>query len=227
MEIPMKQVIKDVIAELEEAEESSDALDMAIVAMTMYPYRGYTGSLDAAFSLAQLVPGWYIEHAGDNAVGKAGNFTVVGHTVEYSNGVETVQGDAPTKPLAYCLAIMKAYLAEWVAAEKRVMEMLAKDNRVTASVKADVAAVISNIVTPFELPEAEIDEDDNSIILRWTRNDRSFSLTFLGQGFVGGCLIHPTQKKPAFRHEASDSEWLRARLSGEVVTDLMRRRTAR
>ncbi|MCV9963966.1 hypothetical protein OIU34_18980 [Pararhizobium sp. BT-229] len=223
----MKQVIKDVIAQLEEAEGPSEAIDMAIVEMTMFPYQGCTRSIDAALDLALLAPGWYIEHAGDNAGGEVGNLRVFGHTVEYSNGVETVQGDAPTKPLAYCLAIMKAYLAEWEAAEKRVVDMLAADDRVSASVRADVVAVISNIVAPFELPEAEIDEDDHSIILRWTRDERSLSLTFLGQGFVGGYLIHPTDKKPAFRHEVSDSAWLRARLSRELVSNLIRRRTTR
>lgn len=219
----MKQHIKDVIAQLEEAEGPSPAIDEAIAGMTSLPFRGCTGSIDTALELALLTPGWHIEHAGDNAVGEIGNLRVFGHTVEYSNGIETVQGDAPTKPLAYCLAIMKAYLAEWEAAEKRVVDLLASDDRVSDAVRHDVAAVLQAIATPFDLPEAEIDEDDHSIILRWTRSDCSFSLTFLGQGHVGGYLAHPRYKQPAFRHEVGDFAGLWARLSRHDIADVIRR----
>lgn len=213
----MKQLIKDLIASLEDVEGPSPEIDMEIVQVTRLVFRAYTASLDASLELTALAPGWYIEHAGDNAMGEAGNLRVFGHTVELSNEIEKVQGDAPTRPLAYCLALMKAYLAEWEAAERRIIDMLSADDRVSPEIIADVTAVISNIVAPLSLPEAEIDEDDHSIVLRWLRDGNSFSLTFFGKGFVSGYLIHPTDGGPAFRHEVGDSTWLKAVLNREAV----------
>ncbi|MDW9478617.1 hypothetical protein GOB57_07860 [Sinorhizobium meliloti] len=212
----MKQLIKDLIASLEEAEGPSAAIDMEIAQLTRLSYRAYSGSVDAALELTTLAPGWYIEHTGDNAMGEAGNLRVFGHAVELSNEIETVQGDAPTRPLAYCLAIMKAYLAEWEAAERRIIDMLSADDRVSPAIIADVTAVISNFVAPFSVPEAEIDEDDHSIVLRWVQDGNSFSLSFFGKGFVCGYLIHPTAGGPAFRHEVGDSTWLTAVLNREA-----------
>ncbi len=213
----MKQLIKDLIASLEEAEGPSQAIDQEIVQLTRLSFRAYSGSLDSALELMTLAPGWYIEHAGDNAMGEAGNLRVFGHTVELSNEIEKVQGDAPTRALACCLAIMKAYLAEWEAAERRIIDMLSADDRVSPGIIADVTSVISNIVSPLSVPEAEIDEDDHSIVLRWLRDGNSFSLTFFGKGFVAGYLIHPTDGSPAFRHEVGDSTWLKAVLNREAV----------
>lgn len=222
----MKQLIKDLIARIEDAEEPSQTIDMEIAQLTRVSDRAYSGSLDAALELTILAPGWYIEHAGDNAMGEAGNLRVFGHTVELSNEIEAVQGDAPTRPLAYCLAIMKAYLAEWEAAERRIIDMLAADDRVSPAIIADVTTVISNIVAPFSVPEAEIDEDDHSIVLRWAQDGCSFSLSFFGQGFVCGYLIHPNAGGPAFRHDAGDSPWLKEVLNREAVSGLIARSMA-
>jgi hypothetical protein len=213
----MIQLIKDFIARLEHAEEPSQAIDVEIVQLTRLPYKGYSRSLDAALEMSVVAPGWYIEHAGDNAMGEVGNLRVFGHTVELSNGIKTVQGDAPTKPLAYCLAFLKAYQSDWEAAEGRLNAMLAADTRVSSAVMSDITAVISNVVVPFPLPEAEIDEDDHSVILRWTLDERSVSLTFLGHGFVTGYLIDPLNKGPSFRCEVRDSSRIGSKLNRESV----------
>jgi hypothetical protein len=213
----MKKLIKDIIEQLEELESPSVAVEMEIMAATMSTFHDTTSSVDGALALAVLAPGWFIEHAGDNARGEPGNMRVFGHTVEYSNEVERVQGDAPTKPLAYCLAILKSYLSSWSASEKALLDLLDGDDRVSDAIKADVRTAISNIVTPFRLPEAEIDEDDHSIVLRWLGADETFSLTFLGKGYVAGCLSKATATVPAWRYEVGEGGLLKDRLTNPDV----------
>ncbi|MCS4090047.1 hypothetical protein [Rhizobium sp. BK176] len=217
----MKAIIKDIIDRIEELEGPSVAVEMEIMAAKKRTFRDSTSSLDGALALAVLAPGWYIEHAGDNARGHPGNMKVFGHTVEYSNGVETVQGDAPTKPLAYCLAILKAHLHSWEASEKAILDVLDGDDRVTDAIKDDVRAAISNIVMPFGLPEAEIDEDDHSIVLRWIGNNETFSLTFLGKGFVAGCLSMENAVTPAWRYAVTEGQLLKDRFGVSDVSRIM------
>lgn len=70
---------------------------------------GYTGSIDAALTLQEILSnGWILDHAGDDAIGELGDMKIIGHTVEFTDGITKVQGGAPTKPIAYCLAIFKA-----------------------------------------------------------------------------------------------------------------------
>jgi hypothetical protein len=217
----MKKLIKDIIDQLEELEEPSVAVEMEIMAATMRSFNDSTSSLDGALVLATLAPGWFIEHAGDNARGEPGNMKVFGHTVEYSNGIETVQGDAPTKPLAYCLAILKAHLHSWEASEKAVLGLLDGDDRVSDAIKDDVQAAITNIVMPFRMPEVEIDEDDLSIILRWIGDNETFSLTFLGKGFVAGCLSKDSGVTPAWRYALTEGQLLKDRFGNSDVSRIM------
>lgn len=220
-ETPMKTLIKDIIDQLEELEGPSVAVEMEIMAATMRSFDESTSSLDGALALADLAPGWYIEHAGDNARGEPGIMKVFGHTVEYSNGVETVQGDAPTKPLAYCLAILKAHLSSWESSEKAILDLLDGDDRVSDAIKADVRSAISGIVKPFRMPEVEIDEDDHSIVLRWLGDNETFSLTFLGNGLVAGCLSKENAVSPAWRYALTEGRLLKDRLGNSDVSRIM------
>ncbi|MBY3150816.1 hypothetical protein HFO56_00035 [Rhizobium laguerreae] len=218
----MKTLIEDIIEQLEELEGPSKAVEMEIMAATMSAFRHCTSSVDGALDLAVLAPGWYISRAGDNARGEPGNMRVFGHTAEYTNEVERVQGDAPTKPLAYCLAILKAYLSSWEESEKALLALLDGDTRVSTEIKADVRAVISNIVTPFRLPDAEIDEDDQSIVLRWTGDgNETFSLTFLGKGFVAGCLSKENPSSPAWRRAVDEAGPLQKSFRNSEVTKII------
>jgi hypothetical protein len=207
----MKTLIEDIIVQLEKLEGPSVAVEYEIAAATMSTFNDVTSSVDGALELAVLAPGWFIEHAGDNARGVSGDMKVFGHTVEYSNGVETVQGDAPTKPLAYCLAIMKAYLSSWEASEKAVLDLLDGDDRVSVAIKDDVRTAISNMTTPFRMPDAEIDEDDHSIVLRWMGDNETFSLTFLGKGNVAGNLSKEGSTEPAWRYAVTEGNLLKNR----------------
>jgi hypothetical protein len=219
----MKQAIKHVLDELEGADGPSSLIDQAIAEMIQFQARDFTSSIDDALALELLAPGWCLAHAGDNAIGVAGSLRAFGHTVEYTNGVDTVQGDAPTKPLAYCLAIMKAYLVEWSAAEKKVQELIA-GGEASESVRSDILNVVSNIVAPFDTPEAEIDQDDGTIILRWSRERHgSFSLTFVGKGSVSGYLLNPEKPGKAWKLDVHDSFWLKTRFVGQTVSNVIAR----
>jgi hypothetical protein len=66
-----------------------------------------------------------------------------------------------------------------------------------ASVRQDIASALVGISFVFD-PDIEVDPDDGSVILRWVNGSESFSLTFLGQGNVGGCYLpsaHPAAWK--------------------------------
>lgn len=72
-------------------------------------YPAYTASIDAALALAERVlPWWVCEHIGQEAVGRLGEMKGIGWTAEFSNGLNTHQGQAPTLPLAIVLATLIA-----------------------------------------------------------------------------------------------------------------------
>jgi hypothetical protein len=67
----------------------------------------------------------------------------------------------------------------------------------------DIATAISSLTFPFS-PEIEVDPDDGHVVLRWLAADQSFSLTFLGAGFVAGYLNGPSLE-PAWRLPVADA----------------------
>jgi len=81
----------------------------------IYPYRKiarYTASIDAVIALAEKVlPGWTFEHIGQDYIrarGLENDVMPMGWTVEISDGSQTIQGQAPTFPLAICIALLRA-----------------------------------------------------------------------------------------------------------------------
>ncbi|MRN45427.1 hypothetical protein GJU93_02255 [Brucella sp. 10RB9212] len=72
----------------------------------------YTASVDAALALAEKVlPGWTFEHIGQDYIRASGldnDVMPMGWTVEISDGSQTIQGQAPTFPLAICIALLRA-----------------------------------------------------------------------------------------------------------------------
>ncbi|NKX16248.1 hypothetical protein [Brucella pseudogrignonensis] len=68
----------------------------------------YTASVDAAIALAERVlPGWVFDNVGQDYEGFPGGYKSFGWTVEMVNG-KRVQGQAPTLPMAICIAILRA-----------------------------------------------------------------------------------------------------------------------
>jgi hypothetical protein len=222
----MQKQIAEIIADLEEHDGTStpgDALiNRGVVNALKSLDRNYISSVDACLELAQeYLPGWYIDHAGDNALGKIGELRVIGHTVEYANGRHRVQGDAPTKPVAYLLAILKAIL---IARQDYVSEIAGEfraDARVPDTTVDQVSSVLSVITAAAATPEMDIDEDDLGIVLRWLHGDGSFSLTFFGKGEVIGHLIHPGVNTGAWRYPVDDAHGLDRILNSEVVRDVI------
>nr|WP_250808177.1 hypothetical protein [Neorhizobium tomejilense] len=222
----MTKEIADLIATLEEANGPDAAADQSIIKALGSLVLKYTSSVDACLYLAEdQLPGWYIDHAGDNAIGSAGSLRAFGHTVEYANEIDRVQGDAPTKPLAYVLAVLKGIQSDRKQRRSAVISALEEDKRVSRAIIEQVTAVIELIGGPFEAPEIEIDEDDHSIVLRWlSGGNSSFSLTFLGEGHVGGYLIHPERAAPAWRVSCVDTAFLQGQLNSGFVQDVLRKR---
>ena len=83
--------------------------------MTDYPEpvgytetRHYTASIDAVIALAERVlPGWVFDNVGQDFHSVPGGYEAFGWNVELINGTR-VQGQAPTFPLAICIALLRA-----------------------------------------------------------------------------------------------------------------------
>ncbi|MDH7787707.1 hypothetical protein QBD01_003734 [Ochrobactrum sp. 19YEA23] len=68
----------------------------------------YTRSVDAAIALAERVlPGWVFDNVGQDYEDSPSGYKSFGWTVEMVNG-KRVQGQAPTFPLAICIALLRA-----------------------------------------------------------------------------------------------------------------------
>ncbi len=68
----------------------------------------YTASVDAAISLAErALTGWVFDNVGQDFHSVPNGYEAFGWTVEMING-NRVQGQAPTLPLAICIAILRA-----------------------------------------------------------------------------------------------------------------------
>lgn len=66
-----------------------------------------TASTYAALALCErLLPGWVCETLGQDAVSSLGEMKGIGWTAEFSNGLNTCQGQAPTLPLAILLTLL-------------------------------------------------------------------------------------------------------------------------
>jgi len=71
-----------------------------------------TASVDAAIALAaRVLPGWVFDNVGQDFHSVPGGYKAFGWTVELINGTR-VQGQAPTFPLAICIALLRAKEAE-------------------------------------------------------------------------------------------------------------------
>ena len=79
---------------------------------TRYSSNPFTASVDAVIALAERVlPGWTFEHIGQDYIrarGLENDVMPMGWTVEISDGSQTAQGQAPTFPLAICIALLRA-----------------------------------------------------------------------------------------------------------------------
>ena len=66
----------------------------------------FSASLDAAVG---LVPeGWVLDHLGDDAAGTPAYMRFMGAQATVSNGKQFGEGMAPTRPIALCIAALKA-----------------------------------------------------------------------------------------------------------------------
>jgi len=85
---------------------------------TRYSSQPFTASKDAAIALAaRVLPGWTFEHIGQDYIRASGldnDVMPMGWTVEISDGSQTIQGQAPTLPLAICIALLRAKEANHV-----------------------------------------------------------------------------------------------------------------
>lgn len=76
------------------------------------PIPKLTASVDAVIALAERVlPGWTFEHIGQDYIRASGldnDVMPMGWTVEISDGSQTIQGQAPTFPIAICIALLRA-----------------------------------------------------------------------------------------------------------------------
>lgn len=118
----------DLIARLEALEGPDRSTDYEILVTTTSAERRYywepdgrdhrfTDSIDAAVALAKTVlSGWSFDHMGQDLIRdlKAGTLKVIGWTAEITDGKSTAQGQAPTLPIALCIAILKALEAKEV-----------------------------------------------------------------------------------------------------------------
>lgn len=68
----------------------------------------FTASVDAAIGLAErALPGWVFDNVGQDFHSVPGGYEAFGWNVELINGTR-VQGQAPTFPLAICIALLRA-----------------------------------------------------------------------------------------------------------------------
>nr|WP_313010800.1 hypothetical protein [Brucella intermedia] len=80
--------------------------DGGIMCLSYFPR--YTASVDAAIALAERVlPGWVFDNVGQDFHSVPGGYEAFGWNVELINGTR-VQGQAPTLPLAICIALLRA-----------------------------------------------------------------------------------------------------------------------
>lgn len=86
----------------------------------------------------------------------------------------------------------------------------------------DILHVASCLPSGISLPEAEVDPDDGSVVLRWFSSDmsQSFSLTFLGRGEVTGFLSSPPAT-PAWKNKVLDAVNLTSKFNDEGVLALL------
>lgn len=116
--------LTSLIERLEKAEGPSRELDRAIWEAFGSPSRSdgvpefagflgiamFSSSIDAAVSLAERVlPGWFFEHIGNDAMGEDDYMSWLGWTVELSPGMSAgAQGQAKTLPIAIVIATLRA-----------------------------------------------------------------------------------------------------------------------
>ncbi|MBC8718774.1 hypothetical protein [Ochrobactrum sp. Marseille-Q0166] len=82
--------------------------DNAYVLMNSIRVPDLTASVDAAIALAERVlPGWVFDNVGQDFHSLPSGYEAFGWNVELINGTR-VQGQAPTFPLAICIAILRA-----------------------------------------------------------------------------------------------------------------------
>ncbi|NTG09279.1 hypothetical protein [Rhizobium rhizogenes] len=87
----------------------------------------------------------------------------------------------------------------------------------------DIQQVAASLPSKTRAPEAEVDPDDGTVILRWLNEDasRSFSLTFMGRGNVTGFYSAENSPEPAWKFSASDAIRLAIKFSVEDIQSLL------
>jgi hypothetical protein len=120
----------------------------------------------------------------------------------------TVSASGPTRAIALCLAVMRAFKADrhrnGCFIRDYVQDAYASYGAILPSgVATDLFHVGFCLLGNPTEPNIEIDEDDNTPILRWNNEDSSLSLTLLGKGYVAGYLIS-NDRQPAWRVPVTD-----------------------
>jgi hypothetical protein len=86
------------------------------------------------------------------------------------------------------------------------------------SVLKDVQTAAVALPHTLRKPEVEVDPDDGAVVLRWLgENGQTFSLTFVGNGFVTGFLSSDNDKLPAWSNRVDDAIRLLLKISDDRV----------
>lgn len=87
----------------------------------------------------------------------------------------------------------------------------------------DIQQVAASFPSTTRAPEAEVDPDDGTVILRWLNEGatRSFSLTFMGKGSVTGFYSAENSAEPAWKFNVSDAIRLAIKFSADDVQSLL------
>ncbi|MBY3066217.1 hypothetical protein HFO74_22820 [Rhizobium laguerreae] len=93
----------------------------------------------------------------------------------------------------------------------------------SGNILRDIQLVASSLPSSTRSPDVEVDPDDGSVVLRWMQQAalRSFSLTFVGEGWVTGFYSADDSSAPAWRLKASDSIRLAIKFSPDNVQSLL------
>ncbi|MCP1931788.1 hypothetical protein [Bradyrhizobium elkanii] len=94
----------------------------------------------------------------------------------------------------------------------------------SATMLADVEAVVAHLLANAKMPSIEVDEEDGSVALRWVAASRnqSFSLVFRGNGKVSGVLatIDPPRSK-SWSLTVNDEIQIASRLDEQAARQLI------
>jgi hypothetical protein len=153
--LPHPDDLDALLSALEDSAGPSPDLDALIGGDGCRP----TADLDDAFATAfRLLPGWGLEHLGDNLAGTAGTLRYLGSSCTLTNGLSDVQGNAATRPLAVLAAATRALtrLRDGVPSRPEAPAAAAVPTEL-AEVMAELKLSFQTIVEIAEVAEAKRD----------------------------------------------------------------------